>query len=99
MPTMTASATGYRLLQCSDCPTKFRYPITSSNNYPKFCPDCRRMRTVTNKRRFDERRGLVVRPFAHDVYDSEIHRALEQIPDYVMHPAKVVDAMMRECGG
>ena len=95
MHPVAAPDASYKMMQCCNCPAKFRYPITRSNNYSKLCPTCRESRTAANKKRFDGRRGTPTSP----IKDREVYEALCNIPDYVMHPVRIVDAAIRQCGG
>ncbi len=83
------------ILKCEDCTNDFRYALTRSNNYPHFCPKCRKLRTASNKRLYDRIRTGEPEPAP----PIEVRATLWQIPDYVMHPAKIVDAAIRECRG
>lgn len=79
-------------LKCAECGGSFKYPATRSNNYSKFCEACRKLRTAANKRRFDERRSSSgPGPAARDV-----HAMLESIPDYIVHPVRIIDAAIRD---
>ena len=84
---------GILTIVCLDCKHKFQYPITRSNNYSKICPDCRKTRTTHNKRKHEERRNSAG-PAAPE---KDIYSALCEIPDYVMHPVKVIDVAIKAC--
>jgi hypothetical protein len=50
---------------------------------------------VSNKRRFDELRmaSKNITP------QKDIKTVLDAIPDYIMHPTRVIDAAIRQCEG
>lgn len=89
---VTASQQQFMTINCADCKKDFHYPYTRSNNYSKFCESCRKIRTASNKRRFDERRSSSAEPAPQ----RDIFAMLEDIPDYVMHPVRLIDAAMRD---
>jgi hypothetical protein len=79
-------------ITCADCQLPFQHQITRSNNNPRMCLDCRKIRTTANKRRHEERRtSTPAKP------SKEIYEALCDIPDYVMHPVKFIDAAIKVC--
>jgi hypothetical protein len=79
-------------ITCVDCGFSFQHPITRSNNNPIMCLSCRKIRTTANKRRHEERRtSNPPKP------NKEVYEALLEIPDYVMHPVKFIDAAIRVC--
>ena len=82
------------MLECSDCHSKFRYPNTQSNNYPRNCLKCRTDRTAANKKRFDEQRSCP-QPVVVPVRNLKVGDVLDTIPDYVIRPEKIIDAFIK----
>jgi hypothetical protein len=81
------------VIPCIGCQQSFKYTATRSNNYSKICPACRKFRTAANKKRHEERRSSS----SSSKPTKEVYRTLDDIPDYVIHPVKFIDAYIKAC--
>lgn len=88
---MTQKPGSVVLIVCKSCPDekKFRYTLTASPFRPKFCSDCAKKRNFENKKRFDERRKQ------NDVELARARRAMFDVQDREINPAKFVDLAMK----